>query len=200
MIALSMVTNERVRKTFVIALFLEITILILKTQIGRDFEGTGALEVFMTGYMILAFSALNIAFSVIIHKILSLSERIIFLELNENQKYKHMFNAIEDSIFLIKHDQVSFLNKPAQRVYREFSHDLEEILNQPKFYLFSDFQKEEKVQSSKALRGKFAQNSSLKQMKEKCLSIKDLLTQRIEIVNNNVFTNSKEISQSTQMD
>ena len=108
-----------------------------------------------------------------------------------------MFNAIEDSIFLIKEEKVSFVNKPAQRQFRNNPKDsVKNILNEPIFYLFSDLNGEESKSKKKGRRAK----TNMQQMKEKCLSINDLLVQRIEIVNNNVFTNSKEISESKQID
>jgi len=85
--------------------------------------------------MISGFLVVLSLFSFSIHQIMTLSERIIILELNENHKYKHMFNTLQDSILHVKSGEVAFMNKQASQLFSQ-----PDILTKPTFYLFTDGQ------------------------------------------------------------
>ena len=85
MIVLSMVTSPKIRLIFVSTMFIQISFLIFKTQLSHDFEeDRGLLQLAITGFLIINFLTLAILFSYSIYNIMTLSERIILLELQEN--------------------------------------------------------------------------------------------------------------------
>ena len=81
MIALSMVTNEKVRQIFVWSMYIQITILILKAQLAKDFIYESWERILITVFLSMGCTFLNTVFTYAIYKILTLSERMIYLEL-----------------------------------------------------------------------------------------------------------------------
>jgi len=56
--------------------------------------------------MALAYSIASTLFTVFFYKMATLSARILLLKMDENHKYKCMFNILEDPILMIRDEAI----------------------------------------------------------------------------------------------
>jgi len=75
-----------------------------------------------------------ITFSVSFYYILHIHHSIIAIEEEMNQKFRKMFNAIQDGVILVKSNEVNFMNQHAKGLLRK----CDDPFSTPFIYLFSD--------------------------------------------------------------
>jgi len=188
-LVLEIMKEGRGKKSFMGLLVVELTLIVARTQLGMDFSRDEHGTLFRgTIFMIVTIAIIAGMNMQVLTDLQRLSKEIIDLELEENLKYKRMFNALEDSILLVKTSAIKFSNKLAQSLFKRVdeAHQALPDFDKPIFHLFNDTEKGA---------GRALENASCR-----CFSMRQLLSYNIEVVNNSVFTNSKLISESTQMD
>ncbi len=96
-----------------------------------DNEHTG-LSLNLMAVLATAYTFSNTSFAFLNYNMVAKTSKIQTLQLEENQKYKYMFDALEDPILLIRGGKIEFSNVPCSRVFP--SNDL---MNSECFFKFS---------------------------------------------------------------
>jgi hypothetical protein len=58
----------------------------------------------------------HLLFALCIHYMLSMKHAIIYLEIDQNKKYKYMFDFIQDAVLLVEGSELKFANQFAYEI------------------------------------------------------------------------------------
>jgi len=94
----------------------QVTVYFFKSLFFLDKDGSDHSQKSMMLMLILAlaYTFSNTAFAYINYNMVARSSQIQELQQKENQKYKYMFDTLEDPIFLVKNGQIVFSNSLAK--------------------------------------------------------------------------------------
>ena len=101
-IVLEIIKSKKWKRLYMMVFGAEAGFIMAKTFIFSDyFNFENVILSTMVVFGVAAFFIINVCFLVCIYNLSILNKELINIQLMENEKYKHMFNSLQDAIFHI---------------------------------------------------------------------------------------------------
>jgi len=139
-IVLEIIQTSQGRKAYTIGFAVEAFLIMMKAFLLSDYVHFDSVALsLIVAFAVLSFFLTNMAFLVCLYNLNTLNKQMIRMEVEENKKYKIMFNSIQDAIFLIRDSSIKFMNSLAGSLFRdtEIGEALESEIDIPYFFYFS---------------------------------------------------------------